>query len=203
LNKKAGSGNSRQGLRVLPDVRWFMAYSRNTEISSPHPLVIPAGRPAAVVAFESDVVDFFVDAAELLGVPKSLAAIYGIVFASPAPLSFADIEARLDLSKGSISQGLRALREVGAVQEVSKREDPTELFAPDFEMRRLVGRYLSSRIAPHLNSGRTRLSTLEARVSRLPPRDLEFFIPRLKKLQAWHSKARALLPVIKTFLSAQ
>jgi len=163
-------------------------------------LVIAAGRPAASVAFESDVVDFFVSAAELLGVPKSLAAIYGIVFASPTPLSFADIGARLDLSKGSVSQGLRALREVGAVQEVSTKDDPAELFTPDLEMRRLIGRYLSSRLDPQLKSGKDRLSSLEARSSLLPASDRKLLSPRLKKLQRWHSRTRALLPVIKTFL---
>src|SRR6478736_5009638 len=131
-------------------------------------LVIAAGRPAATVAFESDVVDFFVSAAELLGVPKSLAAIYGIVFASPAPLSFAEIGARLDLSKGSVSQGLRALREVGAVQEVSKPEDPAELFVPELEMRRLVERYLSGRLDPQLKGCRDRLGSLEKQLTGLP-----------------------------------
>ena len=55
-------------------------------------------------------VEFFVKAADLLGIPKSVAAIYGICFASPEPLSFADIEARLDISRGSISQGVASAR---------------------------------------------------------------------------------------------
>ena len=94
-------------------------------------LVRPGDRPAAQVAFDESLVDFFVSAADLLGVPKSVAAIYGIVFASPVPLSFAEIEARLDISKGSVSQGLRVLREVGALKEVSTAEDRAERFTPD------------------------------------------------------------------------
>lgn len=132
--------------------------------------------------------------------PKSLAAIYGIVFASPTPLSFADIGDRLDLSKGSVSQGLRALREVGAIQEVSKPEDPAELFTPDLELRRLIGRYLSGRLDPQLKNGRDRLGTLEVRVSQLPAADRRLLGSRLKKLQSWHTRTRALLPLIKTFL---
>ena len=166
----------------------------------PRSIVLPGQRSAAVVAFESDVVDFFVSAAELLGVPKSLAAIYGIVFASPTPLSFADIGARLDLSKGSVSQGLRALREVGALQEVSAKADPAELFAPDLEMRRLIGRYLATRLDPQLKGGRERLTALDAHLSSLPLSDRKLLSPRLKKLQSWHSRTRALVPIIKTFL---
>lgn len=88
-------------------------------------LVIPGDRPADAVAFEVQMVDFFVSAADLLGVPKSVAAIYGVVFASPGPLSFAEIEARLDISKGSVSQGLRVLREVGAIK-VDDRHQKTD-----------------------------------------------------------------------------
>jgi len=168
--------------------------------SQPRSLVLAAGRPAAAVTFESDVVDFFVDAAELLGVPKSLAAIYGIVFASPTPLSFADIAARLDLSKGSISQGLRALREVGAVTEVSKPEDPAELFSPDLEMRRLIDRYLEGRLEPQLKSGCNRLDNLQSAIAMLPPEARKPLSRRLQKLQRWHAKTRSLLPIARNLL---
>ena len=78
-------------------------------------------RSASIVGFEEAVVDFFVDAADLLGVPKSVAVLYGIVFASPQPLSFADIQARGTLSKGSVSQGLRVLREMGPSKRFRRR----------------------------------------------------------------------------------
>ena len=66
-------------------------------------LIRADGRPSDVVAFEEAVVAFFFEAAEILGVPKSLAAIYGICFASPVPLSFSEVQERLDISAGSIS----------------------------------------------------------------------------------------------------
>jgi len=59
----------------------------------------------------------FADLVVLLGLPKSMGEIYGFVFASAEPPTFADIEQKLGLSKGSVSQGLRALRELGAVRE--------------------------------------------------------------------------------------
>ena len=70
---------------------------------------------------------FFLEAADILGVPKSVAAIYGICFASPQPLGFSEIQARLDISAGSISQGLRVLREIGALKVAdfaANRETP-------------------------------------------------------------------------------
>lgn len=86
-------------------------------------------RAADVVAFEDALVSFFIDAADILGVPKSVAAIYGICFASPEPLSFSEINERLDISSGSISQGLRVLKEVGALRVVHATTQRTTLNA--------------------------------------------------------------------------
>jgi DNA-binding transcriptional regulator GbsR (MarR family) len=163
-------------------------------------LVLPNGRPAEVVAFEKALVDFFVDAAGLLGVPKSVAAIYGIVFASPLPLSFADIGARLDLSKGSVSQGLRMLREVGAIKEVSSAADRAELFMPDLEMRQLIQRFIERRLQQQLDTGKGRLKALNREVSAFAPADQKVLRQRLLKLSRWHDRTRALLPVARTFL---
>jgi len=151
------------------------------------------------VAYEVGLVDFFVEAADLLGVPKSVAAIYGIVFASAEPLSFADIEARLDISKGSVSQGLKVLREVGALKEVSKPEDRAELFEPDMEMRKLIAHYLATRLQRQLDSGRNRLTGLAKHVPGKSD-EAEIRRQRLKQLQKWHDKSRALLPLARTIL---
>lgn len=162
-------------------------------------LVVAGDRPSEVVAFEIQMVDFFVAAATLLGVPKSVAAIYGIVFASPAPLSFGDIEQRLNLSKGSVSQGLRVLRDVGALKEVSSDSDRTALFEPDLQMRKLVQRFIEQRLEKQLTAGRGRLDALERSV---PGSASEAAIVkhRLKSLADWNNKARTLLPVVRTIL---
>jgi len=163
-------------------------------------LVLAAGRPPEVVAFDEQVVGFFVDAAEMLGVPKSVAAIYGIVFASPLPLSFAEIESRLDISKGSVSQGLRVLREIGAVKEVSATSDRAERFAPDMEIRKMLRHFLEHRLKEQLDTGRARLVALAAYVPSQTPASSKILRERLKHLQGTHEKARALLPIAKTFL---
>ena len=164
-------------------------------------LVVPGDRLADQVTFENSMVDFFVDAAGLLGVPKSVAAIYGVVFASPVPLSFADIDARLDISKGSISQGLRMLREVGALKEVSRAADRAELFSPDLELRKLIQRFLEQRLQKQLDTGRTRLAGLRKAATLFPAPAQKELLQRVKKLQQWHDRSCALLPLAKTFLN--
>lgn len=162
--------------------------------------VLPGDRPSNAILFEEEMVSFFVDAAELLGVPKSVAAIYGIIFASPEPLSFSEIAARLDFSSGSVSQGLKVLREIGAILEVSTDADRLERFAPDLELRKLILRFLDQKVQRQLQSGQNRLDEL----TRLMPKGKnggeKTLRLRLHYLEQWHKKARALLPVTRTFL---
>ena len=66
---------------------------------------------AGVAELENEIVEHFADLAAMLAQPRSYGQIYGLLFASTQPLSFTDIVERLDLSKGSVSQGLKALRE--------------------------------------------------------------------------------------------
>jgi len=188
-------------------------------------LVRADGRQADVVAFEESVVAFFLEAADILGVPKSVAAIYGICFASPQPLGFSEIQARLDISAGSISQGLRVLREIGAlkVAESPLRREPNpeqvkrvegltpqtlnvrglrtrEHFEPDLELRKLIAHFIETRLQKQLSSGRTRLQAITKAVPTGSNGSSKVLKARLKALQTWHDKSRAVMPVIKTFL---
>jgi DNA-binding transcriptional regulator GbsR (MarR family) len=174
-------------------------------------LVRGEGRDAAAVQFERELVEFFLEAADMLGVPKSVAAIYGICFASPEPLSFADIEARLDISKGSISQGLRVLREVGALRVVESRgqitpdggrrpSDARDYYEPDLHLRNLVTRWLEQRLEKQLEGGKSRLRAIAKSVPAGTNGAAKILRGRVKSLQAWHDQARSVLPLVKTFL---
>lgn len=162
--------------------------------------MLQAGRSPEVVAFEAEVVGLFVEAADLLGVPRSVAAIYGAIFAAPREVSFADLEARLDLSKGSISQGLKLLREVGAVKSVSTPGDRAERFEPDTEMRQLIAHYLETRVQRHLDAAENRFATLEQGLQGYAEEEQQVLRARVEKLYRWHSRTKALVPVVRTFL---
>jgi hypothetical protein len=76
--------------------------------------------------FERACVEFFADVVQVFGVPRSVGQIYGLLYASPQPLSFTAIAGKLDISRGSTSQGLQALRDLGAVVPVSGTEGERE-----------------------------------------------------------------------------
>lgn len=163
-------------------------------------LVRVADRRRAIVAFDQAVVAFFVDTADILGVPKSVAAIYGICFSSAEPLSFADIEARLEISKGSISQGLRVLREAGALKVHTSKLERCDRFGPDLELRNLMLRFIDGRLSGHLSAGKTRLMEIGEAIPLGSDAEAKILRNRIASLQTWHDKGRALLPIIKGFL---
>jgi hypothetical protein len=65
--------------------------------------------------FARECVELFAEVVQVFGVPPSVGQIYGLLYATPEPLSFSDIVERLGISKGSASQGLQFLRSLGAI----------------------------------------------------------------------------------------
>jgi HTH-type transcriptional regulator, glycine betaine synthesis regulator len=151
--------------------------------------------------FEHECVEFFSELVQVLGVPRSVGQIYGLLFASPQPLSFTDIVERLDLSKGSASQGLQMLRGLGAVQHVSSPSDRRDLFEPHLSLRKLVGGVLREKVEPLLEGGNARMQRLRAASAKAPgPVGEKFSQSRVKQLEAWRRQMGLLLPVLKTLL---
>lgn len=186
-----------------------------------HRLVKSAGRPDAVVFFNCQVVEFFLATAELIGAPKSIAAIYGAIFASPVPIGFAEIQDQLELSTGSVSQGIRALKSIGAItlaepSEVLNDSRPRVLerarlalarrdgkrrdfYIPNLEARKVIGSWLDERLEKQIDLGNRQLQVITEAI----PKDyLDGCVAyRLEQLQNWHQRARELLPVIRNLLS--
>ena len=61
------------------------------------------------LTIEKRLISFFKDGAKIVGLPGSVGEIFGLLFASPKPLTMADLVERLHISKGSASQGLKML----------------------------------------------------------------------------------------------
>jgi DNA-binding transcriptional regulator GbsR (MarR family) len=159
-------------------------------------------------------VAFFAEAVLILGlVPKSVGQIYGLLFASPEPLSFSDIVERLDISKGSASQGLQLLRSLGAVKPVSRsysltvrqsdRATTRDDYKPELGLRRLLGGIIRSRIEPLVGQGRVRMKHLrELAQGAADSAHKEFQLERVEQLETWRRQATLVMPVLKTLLAS-
>ena len=152
-------------------------------------------------ALERQVVDVFVDGVKVIGLPKSLGEIYGLLFLSPEPLALDDVVKKLGLSKGSASQGLRMLRELGAVKEAEGNGGRRTLYTPDVDLKRLVGGFIREQVRPHLESGKGKVSGLIKATASEVDRELrKFYRARLQKLDAWMGRGRIVLPLIQRML---
>ena len=166
----------------------------------------PLFTPSPVREVEDALIDYFQHAADLLGAPRSIAAIYGLFFASTAPLCLQDIAERLDLSQGSVSNGLRFLKELGAITSASGPQPRREYYVIDLQMRNLIRRYLDDRVGVHLAQGAERLGQIKAKLEAAgnngADADLRGTLSeRLEQLESWQGKTRALLPMAKAFLA--
>lgn len=156
---------------------------------------------------------FFADAVQLFGVPRSVGQIYGLLYATPTPLTLADIVTRLEISKGSASQGLQLLRSLGAIHEAEASpgtalESPTRVprataYVPELGLRKLIGGVLSEQVAPLAVSSDARLARLAgaADVASGPMKD--FYSKRVDKLSTWRRRLKAIMPVLGTLLGAK
>jgi hypothetical protein len=171
------------------------------------------------VAFEAECVEFFAEIVHVFGAPRSIGQIYGLLFASPEPLSFSDIVAQLAISKGSVSQGLQWLRLLGAIKlarslplthrpfrlahnspAVLLGEMPRrDYYEPELSLRKLVYGILRERIAPLTLTGGERLERLR-KMARKVGKESDFFLNRVKQLEAWRRRLRTVLPVLTALL---
>jgi DNA-binding transcriptional regulator GbsR (MarR family) len=155
------------------------------------------------LAIQAQFIELFVSATGVLGVPRSIGEIYGVIFAAPQPLTFQEIVERLNLSKGSVSQGLRALRSLGAVRTAYVPGDRRDYFEPETELRNLVAGLLRDRINPHLEQARDRLGRVRQQVAAghgLSATEAEVLRSRVNKLESWRKKSALLLPLVAKVL---
>lgn len=157
-----------------------------------------SGEGAALSPVEVDVIGLFVNAVKLLGMPKSVGEIYGLLFISPVPLPLDALVERLKISKGSASQGLKVLRAVGAVKQVYVGGDRRDHYAAETELKKLAAGFIREEIKPRLESGGERLQRLQSMMQAGGQDD--FYQTRLAKLSQWHARSQEVMPLLTTML---
>ncbi len=137
---------------------------------------------------EAEVIEIFVRAAQLIGLPKSYGEIYGLLFLSSEPLAMDQIMRRLSISLGSASQGLKQLRAFRAVKTTYVPGQRRDFFVAETEFRKLVAGWVSEEVFPHLESAGERLASIRALLDELPDGENgdDQLNTRLEKLERWH-----------------
>ena len=180
--------------------------SSSKPATSDHPS--PGARPVveAVKALEmSDlemqVIELFVRGVRVLGLPKSVGEIYGLLYISPQPLSLDALVGRLRMSKGSTSQGLKFLRNLGAVKPVYVAGDRRDHYEAQTELKQLVAGFMKGELVPHLESGSRRLEQLEQEVVGEDSEHAEFYQSRVSKLAIWRARGEEMMKLVDELLN--
>jgi DNA-binding transcriptional regulator GbsR (MarR family) len=170
-----------------------MALLKATDDAAPS---LPMRAAGGLAPHEREVIDIFVRLSRVLGQPRSLGEIYGLLFISPQPLAMDDLMERLELSKGSASQGLKFLRSLGAVRPVELPGARRVHYEAVAELRNLAGRFLREKIEPHLGQGEERLEKLTQMLAELPEEHREHADRRITMLRSWSKNSRRVLPLV-------
>lgn len=155
----------------------------------------------ALGQIQLEMAEIFADLAELFGNPSSLGSIYGLLFASPEPLSMEEIVARLEISNGTASQGLRRLVELEAIYPQKIDGERVTRYTAKLELRPFVAMFLDQQLLPKLGRSAERITSLKKQLSGLAPATQEVLGMRLGRASKWHSRARTFLPLIRRFLN--
>ena len=164
----------------------------------------PTSTRRGALEFEHECVQLFSEFVQVLGLPRSAGQIYGLLFSSPRPLCFSDIVERLEISKGSASQGLQLLRTLGAIrplateggrsddQPVGKARD---YYEPELSLRKLVSGVLQERIVPMTTTGSDHFARLRL-LAEEGGKQNSFLIERVEQLETWRKRFRTVLPIL-------
>ena len=133
---------------------------------------------------EAEVIHLFVQFSRSLGQPPSVAEIYGLLFVAPRPLSQDDFTDRLNMSKGTASQGLRYLLDLGAVRMVYVPGHRRGHYEAVAELRSLAGRFVRQQILTNFEDSGTRLARITDEAQKLEGEERKVALARAKILRS-------------------
>ena len=146
-------------------------------------------------ALESEVVALFVRVADLLNLPRSVGELYGILFMAESPMCLDDLRIKLNISKGSTSQGLKILRSFGAIRVVYVPGDRKDFYVAESSLRKIASGFANEQIQPHLESGSDRLERIQDLLNE--EADVSGMLhERVERLENWQKRANQVWPVV-------
>lgn len=149
---------------------------------------------------EAESVGVFIGFLRMVGLPKSIGEIYGLLFVSPRALAMDEIVERLGMSLGAASQGLKVLRSVGAVRTVYKRGDRRDHYEADLELSRFATGFIKDELQPRIAWSRERIARMGELAEGLEIGERESAEARLERLRHWLDRSEKVLPWVLRFL---
>lgn len=142
----------------------------------------------------------FINFLKLIGLPKSVGEIYGLLFVSSRPLPMEELMARLQISLGAASQGLKLLRSFGAVKVVYSPGDRRDHYVADLELSRFATAFIRDELKPRMERALERVERMEALAKEMPAEERKAAYQRIERLKHWMERGQKMMPWIMKFL---
>ncbi|WP_309397977.1 GbsR/MarR family transcriptional regulator [Cerasicoccus maritimus] len=155
----------------------------------------------ALSELEAEAVALFVRLVQVLGLPKSIGQIYGLIYISPKPVSMEDITLRLGISLGSASQGLRQLRSLKAIRVTFIPGQRKDHYLPETEFRKLISNFIEDQVRPHIEVGQAAIDHMEKLTIEAPEPEAAHYRARIDKLRRLHTIAGSATPALAKFIN--
>ena len=143
-------------------------------------------------------------AAQVLGFPKSIGEIYGLLYLSPQPLSAPQICEILSASKGGVSQGVRQLITLGFIRKVRVLGNRKEHYEAVLEigevMRTGFDQIIKTRSVAAGRRMKSIQTTLKNERPELEAADYALVNRRLQRLDQVQKRVKKLIPLMDAFL---
>ena len=154
-------------------------------------------RAAQAGSPEDSILHLCVKLCAILGLPKSVGLIYGAVFVAREPMEAGQICRKLKISRGSVSQGLKFLKELGAIRPEGLNGNRAEHFVVEDHLRKAVETFVTKKIGPAFEELGQEVVRLEGDPNLSLPTELK---EKLETIRRWHSHGQLLLPLVSGFL---
>ncbi len=155
---------------------------------------------ARLSELDIEAIEMFISFFKLIGLPKSVGEIYGLLFVATRPLSMDDLMGRLQISLGAASQGLKLLRSVGAVKVVYAPGERRDHYVADLELSRFATSFIKEELKPRLERSLQRIERMEGLADAMGPKERKTAFERIDRLKHWMEKGQKMMPWILKFL---
>ena len=168
---------------------------------SPRMSVALDDEQSAMSELEVEAIEMFINFLKLIGLPKSVGEIYGLLFVAPRPMAMDDIMGRLDISLGAASQGLKLLRSFGAVRVTYAAGDRRDHYVADLELSKFATAFIKEELQPRMDRASQRIERMEQLLPELSPEERRLTEERIERLKHWLDKGRKILPWLVRFMN--
>ena len=159
-----------------------------------------APSPDSLPEWRVAMIELFVGGAQLIGLPKSLGQIYGYLYSAVEPATMDQVIVDLGISKGSASQGLKFLRQLGAVKTQLIIGDRRDHFVAEVRSKKLMGGFIREKLTPALEDGAERVGFIRELLAQEGLMGDSVQKDQVVKLETWNKKLKMALPLIQKVL---